>query len=435
MTGEANRPTARTTALVLVLAAGASLIVLTHVWGRWLQDRGFRMMVNAPPLTGNIDPRADGRAVPALAVAAGAVGGADHVARALPWRRLLWASFAAALVWTVALAAWDGIDGFTTSPASAVDYLRTLRNIEGVGDFLDRLLTETATLPTHVQAHPPGLVVALLGLEHLGLATPRFLAAVEHLVGAASVPAVLLVAREVSSELAARAAAPFVVFSSIAITWSSGDAIFLGAGAWAVALLVLATGRSGRRSDALAVAGGVTAAAGLFLSYGLVLLGLVPVVVAWRRGRWRVLGLAAVPVVTIGALAALGGFWWFDGLAVTRQAYAESLARVRPYGFFLVANLAAVAIAVGPAVWVGLVRLRDRGAWLVAGGALAAIVLADLSGLSKAEVERIWLPFLPWLVVAAGIAFSDASEGARRAWLGAQVAWALLVQATVRSPW
>ena len=25
------------------------------------------------------------------------------------------------------------------------------------------------------------------------------------------------------------------------------------------------------------------------------------------------------------------------------------------------------------------------------------VVLADLSGMSKAEVERIWLPFVPWL--------------------------------------
>ena len=32
--------------------------------------------------------------------------------------------------------------------------------------------------------------------------------------------------------------------------------------------------------------------------------------------------------------------------------------------------------------------------------ALLAVVLADLSGMSKAEVERIWLPFLPWVMLA-----------------------------------
>ena len=30
---------------------------------------------------------------------------------------------------------------------------------------------------------------------------------------------------------------------------------------------------------------------------------------------------------------------------------------------------------------------------------LIATVLADLSGMSKAEVERIWLPFSLWIVV------------------------------------
>jgi hypothetical protein len=34
---------------------------------------------------------------------------------------------------------------------------------------------------------------------------------------------------------------------------------------------------------------------------------------------------------------------------------------------------------------------------------LAAIVLADLSMLSKAEVERIWLPFTIWLTAAAAL--------------------------------
>ena len=144
------------------------------------------------------------------------------------------------------------------------------------------------------------------------------------------------------------------------------------------------------------------AAVSVFLSYGIVLLASVPAVVAWRRGRVRVLGLACVPVAAAVGIAAAGGFWWFDGLAATREAYALSLARVRPVRLLLVANLAAVAVAVGPAVWVGLARMRRGGAWLIAGGALVAIVLADLSGLSKAEVERIWLPFLPWLVVAGG---------------------------------
>jgi hypothetical protein len=425
--------TRRATVAALVVGLGAVGVV--HAWGRWLQSRGTRMRVNAPPLTGNIAPRVSWWCVPALTVAACAAGGADRLARTLSWRRLMWAGLAGALVWSAALAAWDGAAGFTRSPGSAVDYLAALPAIDGVGSFLRSLITETRSWPTHVQSHPPGMVLLLLGLRPLGLATPAWVAALEHVAGAASVPALLLATREVVGERAARAAVPFIVFSSIAIWWSSGDAVFLGVGAWAVAFCVLATGRHGRRSVALALSGGALWAAAVFLSYGIVLLAIVPAVVAWRRGRAWVLGVACVPVAAAIGLAAVGGFWWFDGLAATREAYALSLARVRPYPYFVVANLAAAAVAVGPAVWVGITRVRRDGVWMLAGGALAAIVLADLSGLSKAEVERIWLPFLPWLVVGAAAAFVEASPAARRAWFGVQLAWALLVQALVMSPW
>jgi methylthioxylose transferase len=143
----------------------------------------------------------------------------------------------------------------------------------------------------------------------------------------------------------------------------------------------------------------------------------------------------ALPVVAAVGFAAAGGFWWIDGLGATREAYAQSLARVRPYPYFLMANIAAVAIVVGPAVWVGLSRLRDRRMMVMAAGALIAIAIADLSGLSKAEVERIWLPFLPWVVVVAAAAFSRSSDRGRRAWLAGQAAWALAVQWLVLAPW
>jgi hypothetical protein len=393
------------------------------------------MRVNAPPLTGNVAPRVSWWCLPALTVAACAAGGADRLARTLSWRRLMWACFAGALVWSAVLAAWDGLAGFTRAPGSEVDYLAALPAIDGVAPFLRSLITETRSWPTHVQAHPPGMVLLLLGFRSLGLATPAWVAALEHIAGAASVPALLTATRELVGERAARAAAPFIVFSSIALWWSSGDAVFLGVGAWAVALCVLATGRRGRRSVALAMWGGVLWAISVFLSYGIVLLAIVPTVVAWRRGRMRVLAQTCVPVAIAMGLAAMGGFWWFDGLAATREAYALSLARVRPYPYFVVANLAAAAVAVGPAVWVGLTRLRRDGAMVLAGGAFVAIVLADVSGLSKGEVERIWLPFLPWLVVAAAAAFAETSPAARRGWLGVQLAWALLVQALLMSPW
>ena len=55
------------------------------------------------------------------------------------------------------------------------------------------------------------------------------------------------------------------------------------------------------------------------------------------------------------------------------------------------------------------IRLRP-GLHLVVLGALVAIVFADLSMLSKAETERIWLPFTIWLTAAARAATAALAE-------------------------
>ena len=61
--------------------------------------------------------------------------------------------------------------------------------------------------------------------------------------------------------------------------------------------------------------------------------------------------------------------------------------------------------------------------------ALAAVLLADASGLSKAETERIWLPFAVWLTAGAA-----ALPNPRR-WLAAGAAGALLVNHLVLTGW
>jgi hypothetical protein len=123
------------------------------------------------------------------------------------------------------------------------------------------------------------------------------------------------------------------------------------------------------------------------------------------------------------------GFNWLEGLDATRELYSAGVASRRPYGDFLVIDLAAFALAVGPAAAAGLGRLRDQRVWLLAGAALVALAVADLSGMSRGETERIWLPFAPWMLIAAA-----ALRGAR-GWLTAQVALGLMLQAGVRSPW
>ena len=128
------------------------------------------------------------------------------------------------------------------------------------------------------------------------------------------------------------------------------------------------------------------------------------------------------------------GFWWFTGFAHVRVIYAASIAETRPYEYFVWADLAAVTFAVGPAVIAGLRRCISAprllpGALVLA--AAAAIIAADVSGLSKGEVERIWLPFAVWLVAAC------AALPSRQAgyWLAAQALLALAVNHLLLTVW
>ena len=68
---------------------------------------------------------------------------------------------------------------------------------------------------------------------------------------------------------------------------------------------------------------------------------------------------------------------------------------------------------------------------LLAGAAILVVAAADASGMSKAEVERIWLPFVPWLTLS----FVLLPERWRRWGLGAQVVAALVVQHLFYTAW
>ncbi len=195
----------------------------------------------------------------------------------------------------------------------------------------------------------------------------------------------------------------------------------------------MASGRHDRRGDLAALAGGVLAGLAAYLTYPAALFLVPGPVVALARRRIRPLVIAAAGGALVVATVSSLGFSWFAGLAETRRQYAGSVARFRPYWYFVFANLAILAVAVGPAVIAGLARLRDRRAWWLVGAALAGVAVADLSGMSKAEVERIWLPFVPWLALAA---CALPTRGWRRTgWLVAQVVPALALQMTLRSPW
>jgi hypothetical protein len=112
-----------------------------------------------------------------------------------------------------------------------------------------------------------------------------------------------------------------------------------------------------------------------------------------------------------------------------------SVAKDRPLRYFALSNLAAFGIVLGPALAVALVRLRDLRLWLVVGGALLAVAIADVSGYSKGEVERIWLPFTVWVLAAGAVLWRTDRVVVVRWWLGLQVTFAILFEVAIKTRW
>jgi hypothetical protein len=77
-----------------------------------------------------------------------------------------------------------------------------------------------------------------------------------------------------------------------------------------------------------------------------------------------------------------------------------------------------------------LLREREPLAVLAVSSAVA-VLAADLSLMSKAETERIWLPFMPWLLLLT----AHLPPVWRRRCLALQVVVALVVQHLLWSRW
>ncbi|HEX8007258.1 MAG TPA: hypothetical protein VF482_12600 [Trebonia sp.] len=356
------------------------------------------------------------RALPRL-VAGGGFGRASLVA------------YGFALAWTVLLAI--SADGLAAPFTHQQEYLAVL---PAVGhDPLGWLASFTERLPeypTHVRGHPPLPVLVVWALAAAGLPGPLPAAILVVALGCSATVAIGLTVRRLAGEEAARRALPYLALTPASV-WiaTTMDAFFAGVGAWGVALLVL--GRSTRSRACFAAAGGVLLGALPYLSYGLVPYLLIPVVVAVLVRLPRpAMAAAMVGAAAVTAAFAAGGFLWPAGVVATHAEWAADPGAARPYLYFLVANLAVLALLTGPAAAVGLVRAaHERNAVaIVVAAALVAVLALDVSGVTRGEVERIWLPFALWIGPAAALA-----PGRRM--LAAQAVTGLLLQALVASPW
>ena len=402
------------------VAAAGLLVVVAGVWGSQL-DR-HTLQLDAPPFVGQWDLRLGSAVAIPLLVGTLAWWSAPWVQRRR-WPALLGMSWLTAAAWALALALVDGPGGLTRPLLLRDDYLHDVPRVHS--DFLSSFTAHiehdgggVERWTTHVGGHPPGLLLLLKALDVLGLGGAGPAAALFVAVGTSAVVAVLLTVRRLAGEPAARSCAAFVALAPAAIWVAvSADAFFMGVTAWGIALLAL------KRP----VAAGTVLGLSLFLTYGAVPLSLLALAVA---GSWRAVAKAAIAAATVAAAFALAGFWWVDGLVHTLARVHAGAGGYRPWGYFLLADVAVLAVAVGPATVAGLRSLtRADPLWWLVAPVLLALLLADVSGTSRGEVERVWLPYVPWLLVAA------ARLRQPRRWLAAQLTTGLALQVLLRSKW
>ncbi len=375
-----------------------------------------------------------------------AMVGAAPLARRLSWRALMGCAWASAAGWAVLLAASSGWRAVASPLTSSTEYRAALPSVANPVRFVHGFVTDLHKYPTQVKGHPPLAVIVLWSLEHVGLRGPGWSAALVIAVGTSAVVAVATTLRCVAGADRARRAVPFLVLAP-GTAWiaTSMDGFFAGVVAWGVALVAVSRVQpSIRRTVAVAAAAGLLLGCVPYLSYGLlpvaalgVTVLLLPVEGSLRDasvrgcGRWVIAGVAVGFGAIVAAFTA-DGFWWPDGVRATHRFYAHNYGSgSRPYEYFLLADLAVFILMIGPAAVAGLSRInlrRGTAGWLVV-AALIAVVVSDLSGVMRGEVERIWLPYGPWVVVAA------AALNHSRRWLLLQVAVALAVQGLVISPW
>ncbi|MFI8531325.1 hypothetical protein ACIGMX_13865 [Streptomyces aquilus] len=430
-------------------AAGAAALLVTAavLVGRHIQDTRHTLFVSWPPLFANWDPHLGPGTPAAVLVAAATIVYGPALAARLPWRALLPAAWGTATAWIFSLALIDGWHrGIARRLTTRYEYLQVIDRFDDIHGtlrtFTDHiLLTSPDHWPAHIAGHPPAATLTFVLLDRIGLRGGGWAGVWCIVVGATACVAVLVTIRALADETLARRAAPFLVLAPAAV-WmgTSADGYFAAVAAWAVALLALAVTRG---SLWCAGASGLLFGLTCYLSYGLTLVALIAAtVLVLARPRPVLLvpllaGLAVVPTVFT-----LAGFDWWEAYRLLVTRYNQGAGGIRPYGYWVWANLACTVLITGLATAAGLRRTgavllrRERGdrsdarrlALLVA-AALLALLVADLSGMSKAETERIWLPFAVWLLPAC--AFLTRPRG----WLLAQALLALLLNHLLRTGW
>ena len=399
-----SSPSAR--AAALSAGAGVALVVAADVVWRWTYKD---IDVEFPPLHATWDPRIGLLTLPAVAIGLTLWLVLPRLAQSLSWRALLATAFATTWIWTMALAMTEGKDGLARVFERRQEYVYDAQHVTSISTmmhtFIDRIPFDSPhNWYVHVAGHPPGSLLFFVLLDRLGITGFFSIGVVVVTIGSTAIIAVLITLRALGSAQLARGAMPWIVLAPSAVWMGvTGDAVFTAVAAWGLALLALAATSSGLRRVVTGIGAGLLLGLCVYLSYGLVLLGFLAVAVLLIARSWRPLPWALGGSAIVVAAFTAAGFSWWKAYPVLVQRYNDGIAHTRPYDYWVWADIAAWTFTAGIAVWAAFpaasraFRQRNVVAQLAA-AALLTIGFAAVSGMSKAETERIFLPFTIWIV-------------------------------------
>ncbi len=425
--------------IAVTLGVVGAVVVVGALWGWRLERQRPEIKLGAPPLVGSWDWRPSLAIVPSIVIALLVVLFGPRMAKTLSFRLAVALSALSASAFAFALAASDGLSAVLAPVVHPTEYWDNLDVLPSGGRMLEWFAARDflRNYSVHLKGHPPGFILLLKGLSAVGLGQPWVAGALSFLGVAMTVIGVLVAVRLVVNEGAARRCAPFLVVAPFTM-WlgTSADAFFAGVGAIGVACVCISlTARTTRLAYGAAAVAGLVFGLLLFLTYAGATFLLVPAAITigmWRtpwRDRVRRALVALAGVLAVVLVFRGFGFWWLDGLRNTNWFYWNGTAAFRPWRYFLLANLGAMCVAIGPAVIAGIVSLRRSPLWFMVGAALACVTTATASQYTKGEVERIWVLFYPWMVPAVAVL------PAPRRWLGVQAALVVVLQVWLVSKW
>lgn len=440
----------------LAAAAAGVLLVALAIGAGWLIQQGDgSLQVQWPPLLASWDPHLGPGTPAAVAVAVAVVAYGPRLAGRLPWRALLLTCWAGSVAWILSLALIEGwYRGVERRLTTKHEYLRAIDRFDDIGaalrGFTDHIVIgPPGNWPAHVAGHPPGATLTFVGLDRAGLGGGAWAGTWCIVLGGSAAVAAMVALRALTGEHLARRAAPFLVLAPFAVwTGTSADGYFTAVAAWSVALLALAATRTARHPAGAALGSGLLFGLTCYLSYGLTLLAALLTAVLLLGRTARPIVPLALGALVVPAAFTLVGFNWWAAYHLLVERYYQGAGGTRPYSYWVWANFACTTLAAGLATVAGLRRAAVASPAAVRGlrsgastgaqrlafltlAALLTLVVADLSGMSKAETERIWQPFVVWLMPAAALL----PDIGRRGWLTAQAVVALLVNHLLWTGW